>query len=123
MNFILNNNLFDTIISLFLIINTISTIIISFSEFKKDIKDIKNSTNKQTNNLNYFKLATNILWTSIIIVILINLSNKYNLNAYFTLLYYFIIFFISLKLLKKDFIDLTTGNRMTYIQNTVLFYR
>lgn len=35
MYFLLNSNIFDTLISIFLIINAITTIIVSFSEFKK----------------------------------------------------------------------------------------
>ena len=53
MYFILNNNIFDIIISIFLIINLITTIIVSFSEFNKDIKITKNE--EVMENDNYLK--------------------------------------------------------------------
>ena len=88
MYFLLNSNIFDTLISIFLIINAITTIIVSFSEFKKDIKSNKN-------------------------------DNK--ITSYITLLYYLSFIWISLKLAKKNLIDLTTENKMSYIQTTILF--
>lgn len=119
MYFILNNNIFDTIINIFLIINTITTIIVSFSEFKKDIKSTKND-NKLT-KLEWFKLIVTIIYIIIFAVIFIIIANRYKITSYITLLYYLSFIWISLKLAKKNLIDLTTENKMSYIQTTILF--
>lgn len=119
MHFILNSNIFDMLISIFLIINTITTIIVSFSEFKKDIKSTKND-NKLT-KLEWFKLIINIIYIIIFAVILIIVANRYKITSYITLLYYLSFIWISLKLAKKNLIDLTTENKMSYIQTTILF--
>ena len=119
MHFILNNNIFDTLISIFLIINTITTIIVSFSEFKKEIKSTKND-NKLT-KLEWFKLIVNIIYIIIFAVIFIIVANRYKITSYITLLYYLSFIWISLKLAKKNLIDLTTANKMSYIQTTILF--
>ena len=119
MHFILNSNIFDTLISIFLIINTITTIIVSFSEFKKDIKSTKND-NKLT-KLEWFKLIVNIIYIIIFAVIFIIVANRYKITSYITLLYYLSFIWISLKLAKKNLIDLTTENKMSYIQTTILF--
>lgn len=117
--FILNNNIFDTIIAIFLIINTITTLIISTSEFKTDIKNDKG--NKKLTNLEWFKLITNITYIIIFLIVLIILANKYKITPYITLLYYFSFIWIPLKLSKKNLVDLTTENKMSYIQTTILF--
>ena len=119
MHFILNNNIFDTLISIFLIINTITTIIVSFSEFKKDIKSTKND-NKLT-KLECFKLIVTIIYITIFALIFIIVANRYKITSYITLLYYLSFIWISLKLAKKNLIDLTTENKMSYIQTTILF--
>lgn len=119
MYFILNSNFFDTLISIFLIINTITTIIVSFSEFRKDIKSTKND-NKLT-KLEWFKLIVNIIYIIIFAVIFIIVANRYKITSYITLLYYLSFIWISLKLAKKNLIDLTTDNKMSYIQTTILF--
>lgn len=119
MHFILNSNIFDTLISIFLIINTITTIIISFSEFKKDTKSTK-SDNKLT-KLEWFKLIVTIIYIIIFAVIFIIVANRYKITSYITLLYYLSFIWISLKLAKKNLIDLTTENKMSYIQTTILF--
>lgn len=119
MHFILSSNFFDTLISIFLIINTITTIIVSLSEFKKDIKNTKND-NKLT-KLEWFKLIVNIIYIIIFAVIFIIVVNRYKITSYITLLYYLSFIWISLKLAKKDLIDLTTENKMSYIQTTILY--
>lgn len=119
MYFLLNSNIFDMLISIFLIINTITTIIVYFSEFKKDIKSTKND-NKLT-KLEWFKLIVAIIYIIIFAVILIIVSNRYKITSYITLLYYLSFIWISLKLAKKNLIDLTTENKMSYIQTTILF--
>lgn len=119
MYFLLNSNIFDTLISIFLIINAITTIIVSFSEFKKDIKSNKND-NKLT-KLEWFKLIVTIIYIIIFAVISIIIANKYKITSYITLLYYLSFIWISLKLAKKNLIDLTTENKMSYIQTTILF--
>lgn len=119
MHFILNDNIFDTLISIFLIINTITTIFVSFSEFKKDIKSTKND-NKLT-KLEWFKLIVTIIYIIIFAVIFIIVANRYKITSYITLLYYLSFIWISLKLAKKNLIDLTTENKMSYIQTTILF--
>lgn len=119
MYFLLNSNIFDTLISIFLIINAITTIIVSFSEFKKDIKSNKND-NKLT-KLEWFKLIVAIIYIIIFAVIFIIVSNRYKITSYITLLYYLSFIWISLKLAKKNLIDLTTENKMSYIQTTILF--
>ena len=119
MYFLLNSNIFDMLISIFLIINTITTIIVYFSEFKKDIKITKND-NKLT-KLELFKLIVAIIYIIIFAVIFIIVSNKYKITSYITLLYYLSFIWISLKLAKKNLIDLTTENKMSYIQTTILF--
>lgn len=119
MHFILNSIIFDTLISIFLIINAITTIIVSFSEFKKDIKSNKND-NKLT-KLEWFKLIVTIIYIIIFAVIFIIIANKYKITSYITLLYYLSFIWISLKLAKKNLIDLTTENKMSYIQTTILF--
>lgn len=119
MYFLLNSNIFDMLISIFLIINTITTIIVYFSEFKKDIKITKND-NKFT-KLELFKLIVNIIYIIIFAVIFIIVSNRYKITSYITLLYYLSFIWISLKLAKKNLIDLTTENKMSYIQTTILF--
>lgn len=119
MYFLLNSNIFDTLISIFLIINAITTIIVSFSEFKKDIKSNKND-NKLT-KLEWFKLIVTIIYIIIFAVIFIIIANKYKITSYITLLYYLSFIWISLKLAKKNLIDLTTENKMSYIQTTILF--
>lgn len=119
MHFILNNNIFDTLISIFLIINSITTIIVSFSEFKKDIKSAKND-NKLT-KLEWLKLIVTIIYIIIFAVIFIIASNRYKITSYITLLYYLSFIWISSKLAKKNLIDLTTENKMSYIQTTILF--
>ena len=119
MYFLLNSNIFDTLISIFLIINAITTIIVSFSEFKKDIKSNKND-NKLT-KLEWFKLIVTIIYIIIFAVIFIIIANKYKITSYITLLYYLSFIWISLKLAKKNLIDLTTENIMSYIQTTILF--
>lgn len=119
MRFILNNIIFDTLISIFLIINAITTIIVSFSEFKKDIKSNKND-NKLT-KLEWFKLIVTIIYIIIFAIIFIIIANKYKITSYITLLYYLSFIWISLKLAKKNLIDLTTENKMSYIQTTILF--
>lgn len=119
MYFILNSNIFDMLISLFLIINTITTIIVSFFEFEKDIKSIKND-NKLT-NLEWFKLIVNIIYIIIFAVVFIIVANQYKITSCITLLYYLSFVWISLKLSKKNLIDLTTDNKMSYIQTTILF--
>ena len=119
MHFILNSNIFDTLISIFLIINTITTIIVSFSEFKKDTKSTKND-NKLT-KLEWFKLIVTIIYIIIFAVIFIIVANRYKITSYITLLYYLSFIWISLKLAKKNLIDLTTENKMSYIQTTILF--
>lgn len=119
MHFILNSNIFDTLISIFLIINTITTIIVSFSEFKKDNKSTKND-NKLT-KLEWFKLIVIIIYIIIFAVIFVIVANRYKITSYITLLYYLSFIWISLKLAKKNLIDLTTENKMSYIQTTILF--
>lgn len=119
MYFLLNSNIFDMLISIFLIINTITTIIVYFSEFKKDIKNTKND-NKLT-KLEWFKLIVTIIYIIIFAVIFIIVSNRYKITSYITLLYYLSFIWISLKLAKKNLIDLTTENKMSYIQTTILF--
>lgn len=119
MHFILNSIIFDTLISLFLIINAITTKIVSFSEFKKDIKNNKND-NKLT-KLEWFKLIVTIIYIIIFAVIFIIIANKYKITSYITLLYYLSFIWISLKLAKKNLIDLTTENKISYIQATILF--
>lgn len=119
MHFILNSIIFDTLISIFLIINAITTIIVSFSEFKKDIKSNKND-NKFT-KLEWFKLIVTIIYIIIFAVVFIIIANKYKITTYITLLYYLSFIWISLKLAKKNLIDLTTENKMSYIQATILF--
>ena len=119
MYFLLNSNIFDMLISIFLIINTITTIIVYFSEFKKDIKSTKND-NKLT-KLEWFKLIVTIIYIIIFAVIFIIVSNRYKITSYITLLYYLSFIWISLKLAKKNLIDLTTENKMSYIQTTILF--
>ncbi len=119
MYFLLNSNIFDMLISTFLIINTITTIIVYFSEFKKDIKITKND-NKLT-KLELFKLIVAIIYIIIFAVIFIIVSNRYKITSYITLLYYLSFIWISLKLAKKNLIDLTTENKMSYIQTTILF--
>ena len=119
MYFLLNSNIFDTLISIFLIINAITTIIVSFSEFKKDIKSNKND--KKLTKLEWFKLIVTIIYIIIFAVIFIIIANKYKLTSYITLLYYLSFIWISLKLAKKNLIDLTTENKMSYIQTTILF--
>ena len=119
MYFILNNNLFDTIIAFFLIINTITTLIIFTSEFKKDIK--KDKDNKKLTKLESFKLITIITYIIIFLIFSIILANKYKITSYITLLYYFSFIWIPLKLSKKNLVDLTTENKMSYIQTTILF--
>lgn len=119
MHFILNNIIFDTLISIFLIINAITTIIVSFSEFKKDIKNNKND-NKLT-KLEWFKSIVTIIYIIIFSVIFIIISNRYKITSYITLLYYLSFICISLKLAKKNLIDLTTENKMSYIRTTFLF--
>ena len=119
MYFLLNSNIFDMLISIFLIINTITTTIVSFFEFEKDIKITKND-NKLT-KLEWFKLIVNIIYIIIFAVIFIIVANKYKITSYITLLYYLSFIWISLKLAKKNLIDLTTENKMSYIQTTILF--
>lgn len=119
MHFILNSIIFDTLISIFLIINAITTIIVSFSEFKKDIKSNKND-NKLT-KLEWFKSIVTIIYIIIFAVIFIIVSNRYKITSYITLLYYLSFIWISLKLAKKNLIDLTTENKMSYIRTTFLF--
>lgn len=119
MYFLLNSNIFDMLISIFLIINTITTIIVYFSEFKKDIKSTKND-NKLT-KLELFKLIVAIIYIIIFAVIFIIVSNRYKITSYITLLYFLSFIWISLKLVKKNLIDLTTENKMSYIQTTILF--
>ena len=99
MYFILNNNFFDMLISIFLIINTITTIIVSFSEFKKGINSTKND-NKLT-KLEWFKLIVNIIYIIIFAVIFIIVANRYKITSYITLLYYLSFIWISLKLAKR----------------------
>ena len=119
MHFLLNSNIFDMLISIFLIINTITTIIVSFSEFEKDIKSTK-SDNKLT-KLEWFKLIVNIIYIIIFAVIFIIVANRYKITSCITLLYYLSFIWISSKLSKKNLIDLTTDNKMSYIQTTTLF--
>lgn len=119
MHFILNSNIFDMLILIFLIINTITTIIVYFSEFKKDIKSTKND-NKLT-KLEWFKLIVAIIYIIIFAVIFIIVASKYKITSCITLLYYLSFVWISLKLSKKNLIDLTTENKMSYIQTTILF--
>ena len=119
MYFLLNSNIFDMLISIFLIINTITTIIVSFFEFEKDIKITKND-NKLT-KLEWFKLIVTIIYIIIFAVIFIIIANKYKITSYITLLYYLSFIWISLKLAKKNLIDLTTENKISYIQATILF--
>lgn len=119
MYFLLKSNISDMLISIFLIINTITTIIVYFSEFKKDIKITKND-NKLT-KLELFKLIVAIIYIIIFAVIFIIVSNRYKITSYITLLYYLSFIWISLKLAKKNLIDLTTENKMSYIQTTILF--
>lgn len=119
MYFILNNNIFDTIISIFLIINLIATIIISFSEFNKDIKITKNYG--KLTKLELFKLCIIITYIIVFVFILVVIANKYKITSYINLLYYLSFIVISLKLSKKNLIDLTTENKISYIQTTVLF--
>jgi len=117
--FILNNNLFDTIIAIFLIINTITTLIIYTFEFNKDIKNDKD--NKKLTKLEWFKLIINITYVIIFLIVLIILANKYKITPYITLLYYFGFILMPLKLSKKNLVDLTTENKMSYVQTTILF--
>lgn len=119
MYFLLKNNIFDMLISIFLIIDTITTTIVSFFEFEKDIKITKND-NKLT-KLELFKLIVNIIYIIIFAVIFIIVANKYKITSCITLLYYLSFVWISLKLSKKNLIDLTTDNKMSYIQTTILF--
>lgn len=119
MNFLLKSNIFDKLISIFLIINTITTIIVSFFEFEKDIKSTKND-NKLT-KLEWFKLIVNIIYIIIFAVIFIIVANRYKITSYITLLYCLSFIWISLKLAKKNLRDLTTENKMSYIQTTILF--
>lgn len=99
MHFLLNSNIFDMLISIFLIINTITTTIVSFFEFEKDIKITKND-NKLT-KLELFKLIVNIIYIIIFAVIFIIVANKYKITSCITLLYYLSFVWISLKLSKK----------------------
>lgn len=119
MNFILNNNIFDTIISLFLIVNTISTIITSYFELKKNRKDIENL--KNFTKLEWFKLCIITINIIVFIVLTIMFANKYKITSYIILIYYLSLVYISLKLSKKNIADLNSDNKMSYIQTTILF--
>jgi hypothetical protein len=106
-------------IAIFLIINTITTLIISFSEFKKDIKN--HNDDKNLTKLETFKLITNIIYIIVLLIILIIFANKYNIIAYITLPYYINFILMSLNLSKKNLTDLTAENKMSYVQTTILF--
>ena len=71
--------------------------------------------------LEWFKLIVTIIYIIIFAVIFIIIANKYKITSYITLLYYLSFIWISLKLAKKNLIDLTTENKMSYIQTTILF--
>ena len=119
MKFILNSNIFDTVISIFLIINTITTIIVYFCESKNEIKNIKRDN--MLNKSELFKLIVNIIFIIIFTFVLIIVANKCKITSYIILLYYLSFILISLKLSKKNIINLTTENKMSYIQTTILF--
>ena len=71
--------------------------------------------------LEWFKLIVTIIYIIIFAVIFIIVANRYKITSYITLLYYLSFIWISLKLAKKNLIDLTTENKMSYIQTTILF--
>ena len=119
MHFILNNNIFDTIILFFLIINTISTTITSYFEFKKKRKDIKNY--KNLTKLEWFKLCIITINIIAFIALTIIFANKYKIMSYIILINYFSFVYVALKLSKKNITDLNSDNKMSYIQTTILF--
>ena len=117
MSFILFSKFFDMTISILIIFNIISTFIISTKNFKTKL--IKN--NDKYSKLEIFKLAIIIIYIIIITIILMMLANKYKVDSYLTLLYYLSFIFVSKKLYKKNLTDLTTENKISYIQTTFLF--
>ena len=120
MSFILYSEFFDITISILIILNVISTLIISSKDFKQDlIKNDKNSD--KLTKLEIFKLITIIVCIILIAIIILILSQKYNITSYLTLIYYLSFVFVATKLYKKNITDLTSENKISYIQTTLLF--
>ena len=121
MSFILFSKFFDMTISILIILNIISTCIISTKNFKKKLIKNNDKYNDKYSKLEIFKLIIIIIYTIIITIIFMMFANKYKIDSYLTLLYYLSFIFVSIKLYKKNLIDLTTENKISYIQSTFLF--
>ena len=121
MYFILNNSYFEKIIIFFLIINTLTSLIISSSEFKQNIMNSKDKNLKKMNGLERFKFITNTSYITVFGIILILIANKYKILSFITLVYFFHYVRKSLKLFKKNIANLTSENKFSYIQTIFLF--
>lgn len=121
MSFVLFSKFFDMTISILIILNIISTCIISTKNFKKKLIKNNDKYNDKYSKLEIFKLTIIIIYTIIITIIFMMFANKYKIDSYLTLLYYLSFIFVSIKLYKKNLIDLTTENKISYIQSTFLF--
>lgn len=120
MNFLLNNTIFDNIITFFLVINSIITGVLSFKELKE--KEYKEDKEKVDNKKLYlFKIITIIFWFILLITLMIYLAFKYNFISYFTLFYYFAFVWFTFRIRKKNISDLSYENKMYYIQTTILY--
>ena len=121
MDFLLHNTIFDNIITIFLLINSLVTGLLSFKEIRN--KKYENEEKEETDNKNIylFKIITISIWFILIIASTIYFAFKYNFISYFTLFYYFAFIFFTFKIRKKNISDLSYENKMYYIQTTFLY--
>ncbi len=119
MSFILYSKFFDIIISILIILNAISTFIISTKDLKKELKEERG--NDKFTKLETFKFITIIIYIILIAIIIMKFAQKYNIASYLTLMYYLSFIYTVMKSYKKNITDLTSENKMSYIQMTTLF--
>ena len=119
MNFILNNNVFDNIINIFLVINSILLTLLLIKEDKKDFDDKKND---KLLDKNYnFKISIIIINLLAFMILAICYLLKNNLESYFIFIYYCSSIFVIYKLKNKNFSELTQDNKMSYIPATYFY--
>ena len=118
MYFILKNNIFDTIISIITIINIITTVIPFFLKSNKTKKVKKQEKRSQ---IEIIKELIQIVWCLLFIISITILAYKLKLTSYITILYYISIIFGITKTYKKNLVDLTIENKLSYLQTLTIF--
>ena len=117
MQFLLKNNLFDLIISVFLILDAILLFIFSLIEKKKQ----KEEKIYQYSGTYLFKSVVNTIWIGIIVFLLTYLCIKYGLISYAPIFYCSYAIIMAFKNRKKNINEFTNENRSYYMTITLAY--